>query len=118
MQRTREEKDENEEQIVVAKAPPKPIEKISSPKKSNVAPSPLKKIKTKEVEPEEKKKRLENYRSFINRGGPAAHGSKEIPDGEENCLKNLAFVFTGKIIFEMSINHQCIFCQSKVYSIH
>lgn len=59
----------------------------------------MKKIKTKETEPEEKKKRLENYKSFINRGGPSAPGSKEIPDGEENCLKNLAFVFTGKIIF-------------------
>ena len=28
---------------------------------------------------------------------PKAHGSKEIPVGEENCLGGLAFVFTGEL---------------------
>lgn len=29
--------------------------------------------------------------------GPAAPGSKDVPDGEENCLAGLAFVFTGEL---------------------
>jgi replication factor C subunit 1 len=37
------------------------------------------------------------YKSFMNRGGPSAPGSKTIPDGEENCLQNLTFVISGKI---------------------
>jgi BRCT domain type II-containing protein len=32
----------------------------------------------------------------MNRGGPDAPGSKTIPDGEKNCLKNLTFVISGK----------------------
>jgi BRCT domain type II-containing protein len=36
----------------------------------------------------------------MNRGGPDAPGSKTIPDGEKNCLKNLAFVISGKKIFQ------------------
>ncbi|XP_070209411.1 replication factor C subunit 1-like isoform X2 [Littorina saxatilis] len=35
------------------------------------------------------------YRSFLNREGPAAPGSKEIPTGAENCLEGLTFVITG-----------------------
>lgn len=30
-----------------------------------------------------------------NSGAPAAQGSKEIPEGEENCLAGMTFVFTG-----------------------
>lgn len=87
----------------------KPVEKISPPAKVTAAPSPLKKIKTKEIEPEEKKKRSENYKSFINRGGPSAPGSKSIPDGEKNCLKDLTFVFTGQIFSAyQSILNECL----------
>ncbi|CAF4202615.1 unnamed protein product, partial [Adineta steineri] len=57
--------------------------------------SPPKKMKLKEVDPFEKKKRVESYKSFMNRGGPDAPGSKIIPDGEKNCLKDLAFVISG-----------------------
>ncbi|CAF1500874.1 unnamed protein product, partial [Adineta steineri] len=57
--------------------------------------SPPKKMKLKEVDPFEKKKRVESYKSFINRGGPDAPGSKIIPDGEKNCLKDLTFVISG-----------------------
>ena len=32
----------------------------------------------------------------MNRGGPDAPGSKVIPDGAHNCLKNLTFVISGK----------------------
>ena len=57
-----------------------------------------KKMKTQEIEPELRKKRSEMYKSYVNRGGPTAPGSKTIPDGEKNCLKDLTFVFSGKII--------------------
>lgn len=30
-----------------------------------------------------------------NAGAPAAQGSKEVPEGEENCLAGMTFVFTG-----------------------
>ncbi|KAF5365675.1 hypothetical protein D9758_003145 [Tetrapyrgos nigripes] len=33
----------------------------------------------------------------LARGGPAAPGSKEVPDGEPDCLAGLAFVFTGEL---------------------
>jgi replication factor C subunit 1 len=35
------------------------------------------------------------YKSFLNRSGPDALGSKEIPQGAEGCLKSLTFVITG-----------------------
>lgn len=44
----------------------------------------------------DKRKRAESYKSFMNRGGPDAPGSKAIPDGEKNCLKSLTFVISGK----------------------
>jgi replication factor C subunit 1 len=55
-------------------------------------------MKTKETDPIDKRKRAEMYKSYMNRGGPSAPGSKTIPDGEENCLKNLTFVISGKIL--------------------
>ena len=78
----------------------KPVEKIiQPPPKTNIPAASPKKMKTVEVEPDLKKKRSEMYKSYMNRGGPSAPGSKTIPDGEKNCLKDLTFVFTGKIIF-------------------
>ncbi|KAI9098333.1 putative DNA replication factor C subunit Rfc1 [Phlyctochytrium arcticum] len=40
-----------------------------------------------------------NYRDFAAKqsAGPKAPGSKEIPEGAENCLAGLAFVFTGEL---------------------
>ncbi|ELU15704.1 hypothetical protein CAPTEDRAFT_175237 [Capitella teleta] len=35
------------------------------------------------------------YRSYLSREGPRALGSKEIPQGAENCLEGLTFVITG-----------------------
>jgi BRCT domain type II-containing protein len=58
--------------------------------------TPKKKMKTKEVDPLEKKRRVENYKTFMNRGGPDAPGSKTIPEGAPNCLKNLIFVISGE----------------------
>ncbi|CAF0797901.1 unnamed protein product [Adineta ricciae] len=101
--RTREQVD-NEEAAIVPKSPPKkpvvspakpPKKSVVSPAKPPVEMSPQKKIKTKEVDPVEKKRRSENYKSFMNRGGADAPGSKNIPDGAKNCLKDLAFVISG-----------------------
>ncbi|KFP18033.1 Replication factor C subunit 1, partial [Egretta garzetta] len=50
------------------------------------------------VSPEDSEKKRINYqayRSFLNREGPKALGSKEIPQGAENCLEGLTFVITG-----------------------
>ena len=58
--------------------------------------TPKKKMKIKEIDPSEKQRRVENYKTFMNRGGPDAPGSKTIPDGAPNCLKNLTFVMSGE----------------------
>ncbi|GCC24657.1 hypothetical protein chiPu_0003059 [Chiloscyllium punctatum] len=44
---------------------------------------------------EKKRQNYLAYRSFLNRDGPRALGSKEIPQGAENCLEGLSFVITG-----------------------
>ncbi|CAF4877763.1 unnamed protein product, partial [Rotaria socialis] len=36
-------------------------------------------------------------KNFMNRGGADAPGSKTIPDGAPNCLKNLTFVISGEM---------------------
>ncbi|KAJ7414502.1 Replication factor C subunit 1 [Willisornis vidua] len=67
-------------------------EKIT-PKKEKISPK-----KTESVSPEDSEKKRINYqayRSFLNREGPKALGSKEIPQGAENCLEGLTFVITG-----------------------
>uniref|UniRef100_A0A4W3IEE7 Replication factor C subunit 1 n=1 Tax=Callorhinchus milii TaxID=7868 RepID=A0A4W3IEE7_CALMI len=66
-------------------------EKIISPKKEE-------KISPAKSSPEDSEKKRQNYlayRSYLNRDGPRALGSKEIPQGAENCLENLSFVITG-----------------------
>ncbi|XP_071599814.1 replication factor C subunit 1 isoform X1 [Heliangelus exortis] len=67
-------------------------EKIT-PKKEKISPK-----KSESVSPEDSEKKRTNYqayRSFLNREGPKALGSKEIPQGAENCLEGLTFVITG-----------------------
>ena len=39
--------------------------------------------------------RGQQYRAYLNRSGPSAPGSKEIPDGESGCMIGLTFVITG-----------------------
>ncbi|TSO98529.1 Replication factor C subunit 1 [Bagarius yarrelli] len=51
-----------------------------------------------EVSPEDSEKKRVNsaaYRNYLNREGPRALGSKEIPQGEDNCLEGCVFVLTG-----------------------
>uniref|UniRef100_A0A8C7HIS1 BRCT domain-containing protein n=1 Tax=Oncorhynchus kisutch TaxID=8019 RepID=A0A8C7HIS1_ONCKI len=48
--------------------------------------------------PEESEKKRGNssaFRSFLNRDGPRALGSKPIPTGAENCLEGCVFVISG-----------------------
>ncbi|NWX23277.1 RFC1 factor, partial [Aegotheles bennettii] len=82
-----------------------PMEKTASgkkekttPKKEKISPKKISPKKTESVSPEDSEKKRINYqayRSFLNREGPKALGSKEIPRGAENCLEGLTFVITG-----------------------
>ncbi|KAK7804592.1 hypothetical protein U0070_015432 [Myodes glareolus] len=68
-------------------------EEKQTPKKTKSSPA-----KKESVSPEDSEKKRTNYqayRSFLNREGPKALGSKEIPKGAENCLEGLTFVITG-----------------------
>ncbi|XP_075608410.1 replication factor C subunit 1 isoform X2 [Balearica regulorum gibbericeps] len=68
-------------------------EEKTTPKKEKISPK-----KTESISPEDSEKKRINYqayRSFLNREGPKALGSKEIPRGAENCLEGLTFVITG-----------------------
>uniref|UniRef100_A0A6Q2X6E8 Replication factor C subunit 1 n=1 Tax=Esox lucius TaxID=8010 RepID=A0A6Q2X6E8_ESOLU len=61
-----------------------------SPKKEAVTPS--------SASPDDSEKKRGNpsaFRSYLNRDGPRALGSKEIPTGEENCLEGCVFVLSG-----------------------
>ncbi|KAG7241298.1 hypothetical protein INR49_025816, partial [Caranx melampygus] len=44
---------------------------------------------------EKKKGNSIAFRNYLNRDGPRALGSKEIPQGAENCLEGCVFVLTG-----------------------
>ncbi|XP_057263564.1 replication factor C subunit 1 isoform X1 [Pezoporus wallicus] len=68
-------------------------EEKTTPKKEKISPK-----KAESVSPEDSERKRINYqayRSFLNREGPRALGSKEIPQGAENCLEGLTFVITG-----------------------
>ncbi|XP_056136262.1 replication factor C subunit 1 [Lampris incognitus] len=67
----------------------------TSPAALKVSP---KKPESKSISPDDTEKKKGNssaYRNFLNRDGPRALGSKEIPTGAENCLEGCVFVLTG-----------------------
>lgn len=69
------------------------LKETRTPKKIKSSPA-----KKESVSPDDAEKRRTNYqayRSYLNREGPKALGSKEIPKGAENCLEGLTFVITG-----------------------
>ncbi|MGH0157161.1 UNVERIFIED_CONTAM: hypothetical protein FKN15_033129 [Acipenser sinensis] len=76
-------------------------EKTISPKKEEMVTPKTEKISPKKSEsksPEDSEKKrlnLQTYRSYLNRDGPRALGSKEVPKGADNCLEGLTFVLTG-----------------------
>ena len=49
----------------------------------------------KQLDPIERQRRIIAYKTFLNRGGPDAPGTKDIPQGTQGCLKSLTFVITG-----------------------
>ncbi|XP_061535125.1 replication factor C subunit 1 isoform X1 [Phycodurus eques] len=65
--------------------------KIGAPLKT----SPTEAASTRTDEAEKKKLNTSAYRNYLNRDGPRALGSKEIPTGADNCLEGCAFVLTG-----------------------
>uniref|UniRef100_A0A3Q3W5I5 Replication factor C subunit 1 n=1 Tax=Mola mola TaxID=94237 RepID=A0A3Q3W5I5_MOLML len=79
----RDEKDEG----LKSKMPLSPTTKKISPKKEPTSISP--------DDAEKKKANASAFRNYLNRDGPRALGSKEIPQGAENCLEGCVFVVTG-----------------------
>ncbi|XP_034280711.1 replication factor C subunit 1 [Pantherophis guttatus] len=68
--------------------------KTKTPTKAKVSPEQPKSISP-EDSAEKKRTNYTAYRSFLNREGPKALGSKEIPQGGDNCLEGMTFVITG-----------------------
>ncbi|KAG1956767.1 replication factor C subunit 1 [Pimephales promelas] len=68
---------------------------ISTPKSEPSKTSPTKPENTSPEDLEKKRANSSAYRNFLNREGPRALGSKEIPQGAENCLEGCVFVLTG-----------------------
>ncbi|XP_041360939.1 replication factor C subunit 1-like isoform X2 [Gigantopelta aegis] len=61
-----------------------PVQKKPSPKKTSPNESGTPSLE-----------RRTSYRSYLTREGPRALGSKELPQGADNCLEDLTFVITG-----------------------
>lgn len=85
-------------------ATPKTEQAAEGPSKSKSISTPRSGGSTKtsptkpEVSPEGSEKKRVNsaaFRNYLNRDGPRALGSKEIPQGAENCLEGCVFVLTG-----------------------
>ncbi|KAG8591697.1 hypothetical protein GDO81_000269 [Engystomops pustulosus] len=89
-------KKEEAQQREVAVSSPATKTKVISPKKEMVTPA--KSSSKSESSPEDSEKKHGNYtsyRNYLNREGPKALGTKEIPQGADNCLEGLTFVITG-----------------------
>ncbi|XP_045070583.1 replication factor C subunit 1 [Coregonus clupeaformis] len=82
---------------------PSGTDRKSKPKTGSVTmmttPTTLKTSPKKEsTSPEDSERKRGNpsaFRSYLNRDGPRALGSKEIPTGAENCLEGCVFVISG-----------------------
>lgn len=77
--------------------PPSPGKKFTPKTGTTVKTSP-KKPESTSTSPDDAEKKKGNsaaFRNFLNRDGPRALGSKEIPQGAENCLEGCVFVLTG-----------------------
>nr|AAC52140.1 ISRE-binding protein [Mus musculus] len=96
LMKAKEESSYNETELLAARrkeSATEPKGEKTTPKKTKVSPT-----KRESVSPEDSEKKRTNYqayRSYLNREGPKALGSKEIPKGAENCLEGLTFVITG-----------------------
>lgn len=96
LMKAQEESSYKETELLTAKRRESAIEpkgERTTPRKAKGSPT-----KGESVSPEDSEKKRTNYqayRSYLNREGPKALGSKEIPKGAENCLEGLTFVITG-----------------------
>ena len=54
-------------------------------------------------------RRSSQYRNYMHREGPRALGSKEVPEGAENCLEGLTFVITGARLADTSVQVLTLF---------
>ncbi|KAF9115055.1 AP-3 complex subunit delta [Mortierella sp. AM989] len=79
-------KDEEEEEVKPAKRLKATAKKIKDDSAMDVDESV-----------EEKPKPKFNFWAHKNKAGPSALGSKEIPQGQDNCLAGWTFVFTGEL---------------------
>uniref|UniRef100_A0A3B3WUV9 Replication factor C subunit 1 n=1 Tax=Poecilia mexicana TaxID=48701 RepID=A0A3B3WUV9_9TELE len=100
-------RDEAKDEGAKSKAPSSPRKNKTSPKKEPRASS-ISDMKftpkagttptstsTSPDDAEKKKMHTLAFRNYLNRDGPRALGSKEIPEGAENCLEGCVFVLTG-----------------------
>ncbi|KAG8195705.1 hypothetical protein JTE90_002968 [Oedothorax gibbosus] len=97
---SKQKKDKDKTSSVTETKKAKRKSKNESSIKMEITPNvdqPVKKIEIKEDKPVNKKPKGNgaNYASYLHREGPRALGSKEIPEGEEDCLAGLTFVITG-----------------------
>ncbi|CAG2189162.1 RFC1 [Mytilus edulis] len=84
------------EKISPKKPSPSASEKASTPKPDKAAHPKVSPSKTTSPEtPGTMERKGSMYKSYLTREGPQALGSKEIPEGGENCLEGLTFVITG-----------------------
>ncbi|VDI56775.1 replication factor C subunit 1, partial [Mytilus galloprovincialis] len=84
------------EKISPKKPSPSASEKASTPKPDKAAHPKVSPRKTTSPEtPGTLERKGSMYKSYLTREGPQALGSKEIPEGGENCLEGLTFVITG-----------------------
>ncbi|GAA6031539.1 hypothetical protein JCM8097_006509 [Rhodosporidiobolus ruineniae] len=92
--------DDEEEEVKPKKAVKAPAEKKEEKEKAPVKKPAAKKAPKKEDDDDEGEEKPEK-KPFKwkpkQSAGPVAPGSKEIPDGEPNCLAGLTFVFTGEL---------------------
>ncbi|GAA5889227.1 hypothetical protein JCM6882_000680 [Rhodosporidiobolus microsporus] len=89
-----EEEDVKPKKKAVKAAPAKGKEKEKVPVKKA---APAKKPKKEDDDGDKEEKPKPKWPFNKQRAGPAAPGSKEIPNGEPNCLAGLTFVFTGEL---------------------
>ncbi|MED6235073.1 hypothetical protein ATANTOWER_014796 [Ataeniobius toweri] len=69
--------------------------KRTTPTAPKTSPKKPESTSTSPDDAEKKKMHSLAFRNYLNRDGPRALGSKEIPKGAENCLEGCVFVLTG-----------------------
>lgn len=108
LSKEREEKNKsNDSDINKKKTPTKsrksPAKSVNSPSTSTPKSTSSRKRKTSEHDEsmtdleryEKKRYSAMLYQKYLNRSGPAHHGSKWLPKGKADCLKDESFVITG-----------------------